>query len=143
MVVCVLLHRLALLAALGDRGAQASEANGARAKLVAEPVALAPEAGRKQLIGEASPRAEAFGVTPGMRVGEALSRCPELRLVAPDPEAVRELWNALLDRLEGIGAAVESDRPGAAYFDSRGIERLHRGGLEGVLHAARKAAGRG
>ena len=27
-----------------------------------------------------------------MRVGEALSRCPELRLVPPDPEGVRSLW---------------------------------------------------
>ena len=41
MVVCVLYPRFELLAALGDRRA-----------LLAEPVALAPEAGREQVVGE-------------------------------------------------------------------------------------------
>ena len=63
-------------------------------------------------MGEVSAAAEAFGVARGMRLGEALARCPELRLVPPDPERVRALWEAVLDRLERIGAAVESDRAG-------------------------------
>src|SRR5437867_1332189 len=88
MVVCVLINRLALIAALG----------GARGELMGEPVALAPEAGREQRVGEVSPAAEAFGVVPGTRVGEALSRCPDLHLVAPDPEATRAYWNGVLDR---------------------------------------------
>ena len=85
MVICALIPRFALLAALGDRRA-----------LVAEPVALAPEAGRDQAVGEVSAPAEAFGVVAGMRMGEALSRCPELRLVPPDPEGVRTLWHLSL-----------------------------------------------
>ena len=79
MVVCVLLKRLPLIAALG----------GTRRELIGEPVALAPEPGREQRVGEVSPAAEAFGIVPGMRVGEALSRCPDLRLVPADPEATR------------------------------------------------------
>src|SRR5439155_3865688 len=35
--------------------------------------------------------------------------------------------------------AVESDDPGVAYFESRGIERLHGGHLEGVLAAVRRS----
>jgi protein ImuB len=128
MVVCVLLNRLPLIAALG----------GARRELMGRPVALAPEAGREQRVGEVSPAAEAFGVVPGTRVGEALSRCPDLRLVAPDPEATRSYWNAVLDRLEGLGATVESDDPGVAWFESAGLEGLHGGHLEGVLGAVRK-----
>jgi protein ImuB len=128
MVVCVLLKRLPLIAALG----------GARRELIGEAVALAPEPGREQRIGETSPAAEAFGIAAGMRVGEALARCPDLRLVAADPEATRGYWNALLDRLESLGAAVESDDPGVAYFEARGIERLHGGHLEGVLAAVRR-----
>jgi protein ImuB len=128
MVVCVLLNRLPLIAALG----------GARRELMGEPVALAPEAGREQRVGEVSPAAEAFGVVPGTRVGEALSRCPDLRLVAPDPEATRAYWNAVLDRLEGLGAVVESDDPGVAWFEAAGIERLHGGHLEGVIGAVRR-----
>src|SRR4051794_15529460 len=73
MIVCVLFPRFALVAALGDRHA-----------LLAAPAALAPEPGRPQLVGEVSAAAETFGVSPGMRVGEALAPFPELRLPAPD-----------------------------------------------------------
>jgi protein ImuB len=128
MVVCVLYPRFELLAGLGDRRA-----------LLAEPVALAPEAGREQVVGEVSAAAEAFGVVRGMRLGEAMSRCPGLRLIPPDPEGVRALWNGVLDLLEGIGAEVESDIPGAAYFESSGLHGLHGGDLGGVLTAARRA----
>jgi protein ImuB len=131
MIVCVLYPRFELLAALADRRA-----------LLAEPVALAPEAGREQLVGEVSAPAEAFGVAPGMRLGEALSRCPELRLIPPDPAGVRSLWHTALDRLEGMGAAVESDRAGATCFEAPGLYGIH-GGLDGVLGAARRALGSG
>ena len=132
MVICVLYPRFELLAALGDRRA-----------LLSEPAALAPEAGREQMVGEVSAPAEAFGVVRGMRVGEAMSRCPELRLVPPDPEGVRSLWSAVLDRLEGIGAELESDHAGAAFFVAGGLEGIHGGDLAGVLAAARRALGAG
>src|SRR3954449_11944609 len=132
MIVCVLLQRLSLVAALEGRR-----------ELMGEPVALAPEAGRRQVVGEVSPAAEAFGVVPGMRVGEALARCPELRLVPPDPDGVRPLWRRALERLERIGAACESDREGEAFFEADGLRGIHGGGLEGVLDAARTAVGRG
>jgi len=131
MVVCVLIPRFALLAALGDRRA-----------LVAEPVALAPEAGREQMVGEVSAPAESFGVVPGMRMGEALSRCPGLRLVPPDPEGMRRLWHEVLDRIERIGGAPESERAGAAFFEADGLRGIHGGDLAGVLAASRRALGR-
>jgi protein ImuB len=132
MVICVLYPRFELLAALGDRRA-----------LLSEPAALAPEAGREQMVGEVSAPAEAFGVVRGMRLGEAMSRCPGLRLVPPDPEGVRSLWGAVLDRLEGIGAELESDHAGAAYFVAGGLEGIHGGDLAGVLTAARRVLGAG
>lgn len=132
MIVCVLYPRFELLAALGDRRA-----------LLSEPAALAPEAGREQMVGEVSAPAEAFGVVRGMRLGEAMSRCPSLRLVPPDPEQVRSLWHSVLDRLEAIGAEVESDGAGAAFFEAGGLEGIHGGELAGVLAAARRALGTG
>jgi protein ImuB len=131
MVVCVRIPRFALLAALGDRRV-----------LAAEPVALAPEAGGTQVVGEISARAEAFGIVAGMRVGEALSRCPELRLVPPDPEGVRGLWGAVLERIESLGAAPESERAGVAFFAAGGLRGIHGGSLEGVLEATRRTLGR-
>ncbi len=127
MIACVLLPRFQLTVALEGR-----------AELLQAPTALAPEPGGTQQIGEVSLSAEAFGVHPGMRLGEALARCPRLTLVAPDPAGVADAWERLLVRLESIGAAVEPERPGLVCFDVRGLLRLHRG-LEGVLAAARRS----
>src|SRR4051812_39694095 len=127
MIVCVLLPRFEL-----------SVAAGGRAELVRGPVALAPEPGREPLIGEASAAAEAQGVKAGLRLGEALARCPTLRLVAPDPAGVADRWDRVLAALEGIGAAVESERAGVACFEASGLLNLH-GGLDGVLTVTRRA----
>jgi len=90
------------------------------------------------VVGEVSLAAEAFGVHPGMRLGEAFARCPRLTLVPPDPAGVADFWERLLVRLESIGAAVEPERPGLVCFDASGLLRLH-GGIEGVLAAAGRA----
>jgi len=127
VIVCVLIPRFQLTVAAGDR-----------AELLQVPAALAPEPGRVQQVGEVSLAAEAFGVHPGMPLGESLSRCPRLMLVPPDPAGVADLWERLLVRLESIGAAVEPERPGLACFDAQGLLRLQ-GGIDGVLAAARRA----
>ncbi len=127
LVVCVLLPRFQLTIAAGDR-----------AELLQAPTALGPEPGGAQQVGEVSLAAEAYGVHPGMRLGEALARCPRLTLVAPDPAGVADFWERLLVRLESIGAAVEPERPGLVCFDAAGLLRLH-GGIEGVLKMARRA----
>jgi protein ImuB len=128
MVVCVLIPRFALSTALG-----------ARKELLRGPVALAPEPDREQLVGEVSGAAQAVGVHAGMRLGEALARCPGLRLVAPDPDAAAAAWEAVLAALEAIGAAVEPARAGEAYFEADGLVRLYGGTVEGVLARTRRA----
>jgi protein ImuB len=130
MIVCILIPRFELAVAAGGREA-----------LAAGPVALAPQAGSEQCIGEVSAAAEAFGVRAGLRLGEALARCPTLRLVAPDPAGAADEWDRLLVRLEGIGAAVESGRPGAAWFAASGLRTIHGGRVEDVVAAARRALG--
>ncbi|HEY2638001.1 MAG TPA: hypothetical protein VGI54_11465, partial [Solirubrobacteraceae bacterium] len=130
MVIGVLLPRFALTIAAGGREG-----------LLRKPAALAPEAGREQNVGEVSLAAEAYGVKPNMRLGEALSRCPEITLVPPDPAGVADAWERLLVRLEGMGAGVESARPGLACFAAPGLVRLHGGSVDGVLAAARRALG--
>ncbi len=127
MIVCVLLPRFELNVAMGER-----------AGLLKEPVALAPEPGAVQQVGQVSLSAEAFGIHPGMGMGEALARCPRLMLVPPDPVGVADIWERLLVRMESIGAEVEPERPGLQCFEARGLVRLH-GGIDGVLAAARRA----
>lgn len=131
-VAAVLLPRFALVSALGGRS-----------ELLRSPVAIAPEPGRAAVLGEASGQAEAFGVRPGMRLGEALGRCPELVLVPADPERTARAWEEVLHGLEGIGAGVFSERPGEAYFNADGLCGLWGGNVEGVLRRARRATGPG
>lgn len=129
MIVCVHLPRFELAVAAG--GVQA---------LAGEPIAIAPAPGAR-CVGEVSGAAEAQGVKQGMPLGEALARCPALGLLPADPLGVAEAWEAAMEGLEGIGAAVESPAAGIAFFSADGLLRLHRG-LPGVIEAARRS-GRG
>jgi protein ImuB len=131
-IVCVLIPRFSLLAAVGDD--QGSEA-------LLRPLAVAPEPGRGQAIGEVSGAAEAFGVRPRMALGEALARCPELVLVAPDAERTEAAWEERVLRLEGIGAAVESEQAGVAYFDAGELTGLWGGHIDGVVRRTRRTIG--
>jgi protein ImuB len=64
---------------------------------------------------------------------------PEAALA--DPVEAGELTERLLRRLERIGAAVESERRGEAFFALDGLRGLHGGENAGVLAAARRAGG--
>src|SRR6184192_3021129 len=108
--------------------------------LALRPAALAPEPQGEPLIGPVTAAAEAAGVQPGMRLGEALALCPDLALVEQDPATAEHEWEQLLKRLEDSGFAVEAAAVGCVYFETRGIERLY-GGLEPALKRALAAVG--
>ena len=131
VVACIVIPGFELRAALRERP-----------RLQAEPAALAPEPGTEALLGPVTAAAEAAGIRPGMRLGEALATCPSLQLVDPDPAAAEEAWEQIVRRLEDAGIAVDPAAPGCAYFETRGVERLY-GGLEPTLKRALKAVGPG
>ena len=108
--------------------------------LALRPAALAPQPVGEPLIGAVTAAAEAAGVRPGMRLGEALATCPRLALVDPDPAAAEQAWEEIVRALEDAGFAVEPAALGIAYFETRGVERLY-GGLEPALKRALAAAG--
>jgi protein ImuB len=130
MVVCVHLPRFELVVAAGGPGA-----------LTGRALAVAPRVGSEQRVGEVSGAAEARGVARGMVLGEALARCPHLLLVPADPVGVAETWEALVRALESVGAAVEEERPGLAYFEARELRGLY-GTDAGAIAAARRALDR-
>jgi nucleotidyltransferase/DNA polymerase involved in DNA repair len=122
LLVCVLVPRFALRVAV-------------RGPLPDEPVALAPEPGdAPPLIGEVNAAAATHGVRSGMRVGEAIALCPRIQMITADPGTVADAAEALLVRLEGLGAAVEPLAPGAALFAADGLLRMH-GGARRLLSA--------
>jgi len=111
-----------------------------RPRLQASPAALAPLPGTEQLVGSVTGAAQAKGVRPGMRLGEALAMCPELVLIDHDPATAEQAWEEVLRRLEDAGIAVEPVEPGLCYFETAGVERLY-GGLEPALKRALAAVG--
>lgn len=124
-VACAYIPNFALGCALG---AEATAAG---------PVAIAPEPGGAQLIGECSPAARSLGIREGMRLAEALARDHRLRLVQADEVTTHTWWEVLVRRLEGIGLEVESESPGEAYFELAGLRRLI-GGPSEVIAAVAK-----
>src|SRR5919199_4459152 len=96
-----------MLACLIIPGFELRAALRARPALAIRPAALAPAAGTEPLVGPVTAAAEAAGVRPGMRLSEALAGCPSLVLVEQDPAAAEEVWEAILQRLEDAGFAVE------------------------------------
>jgi protein ImuB len=101
-------------------------------------IALGPQPGDPNVIGLCSPEAERHGLKPGLRVGEALARCPQLELIVPDPGATAVATEQVTTALERIGAGVQVDAAGTWLFESSGLERLH-GGIEGVIRQTRAA----
>ncbi|HUH81152.1 MAG TPA: hypothetical protein VLZ06_07485 [Solirubrobacteraceae bacterium] len=139
MVVCVHLPRFELLVAAGEGSRVGPQTLRGRPLAVAPPVGDGRGGGTGTAgVGEVSQAAEASGVRRGMALGEALARCPQLVLLPADPVRVAEQWEAALQALEAIGAAVEPARPGLAYFEADGLRALH-GTLAATLAAAREA----
>ena len=59
----------------------------------------------------------------------------------PDPVEAAERTEELVQRLEELGAAVETERPGEAFFALDGLRGIHGGDSDGVLRATRRALG--
>lgn len=57
----------------------------------------------------------------------------------PDPVEAAERTETTIRRLEAIGAAVESERPGEVFFALKGLRGIHGGDSVGVIAAVRKA----
>ena len=129
MIACLLIPGFELRAALR-----------ARPRLATCPTALAPEPGEEQLLGPVTAAAEAAGVKPGMRLGEALATCPSLALVERDPAGAEREWEEVLRRLEDTGFAVDPVEHGVVVFETRGVERLY-GGAQAALERALAAVG--
>ena len=129
MIACLSIPGFELRAALRKQPA-----------LTLRPAALSPEPGGEPLLGPVTAAAEAAGVRPQMRLGEALATCPQLVLVEPDPAAAEQAWEEIVRSLEDAGFAVDPAAVGIAYFETRGVERLY-GGLEAALRRALVAVG--
>ena len=99
-----------------------------------EPVAVL-DAGR---VLACSAAARADGVRPGQRRRQAQERCPELELIAHDPDRDARAFEPVLAAVESLTPRIEVLRPGECAFLARGAARYHGG--EAALTAAVLAA---
>jgi len=64
------------------------------------------------------------------------------RAALQDPVAAVEATETMLQALEGLGAAVESERSGEAFFATDGLCGLYGGSSRGVVAAAQRVLGK-
>jgi protein ImuB len=79
-------------------------------------------------------------LTTSSRPGRAGGPRPGRTFIS-DPVAAAEATEAMVQALEGIGAAVESEQAGEAFFAVDGLRGLYGGSSTGVLAAVRRALG--
>jgi protein ImuB len=83
-------------------------------------------------------------ITCGLAAPERPGRSGGLRpgrKALADPVAAAELTDAMARALEGVGAAVETERAGEAFFTVGGLRGLYGGEVAGVMAVARRAVG--
>ena len=117
--VCSCRTYVPMIACLSIPGFELRAALRLRPGVAVRPAALAPAEGTEPLLGPVTAAAEAAGVKPGMRLGEALALCPSLVLVEADPQGAEREWEGILGRLEDAGIAVSPAEPGTAFFETR------------------------
>jgi protein ImuB len=88
-----------------------------------------------------SSAARAEGVVRGLRKREAQGRCPDLTVLAADPERDARTFEAVAAAVEVMTPRVEIVRPGVLAFPARGPSRYF-GGDDAVAAMARDHAAR-
>ena len=89
-------------------------------------VLLSPDDGVRRTVWQVSERAHEAGVRPGQLVSQAVSLCPSLTLLEPDPAHYDAAVEAMLETLSGVTPVVEpAAERGRVFLGMDGLERLY------------------
>ncbi len=86
---------------------------------------LSPEGGARRTVWQVSERAHHAGVRPGQLVSQAVSLCPALTLLEPDPAHYDAAHEALLEVLGELTPVVEPAGRGRVFLGMDGLGRLY------------------
>ena len=86
-----------------------------------------------------SAAARAEGVTRGLRRREAQARCPDVTVIAADPDRDARAFEPVAAAVETMAPRVEVVRPGTLAVPARGPSRYH-GGDDAIAERARELA---
>lgn len=87
----------------------------------AAPAALFSDRSRRSVVLAANDAARGAGIEPGLRAGQALARCPGLRIHTARAEAEAEAQAALLAAALRVAPQVELTAPGIATLEVDGL----------------------
>ncbi|MFC1662011.1 DNA polymerase Y family protein [Gemmatimonadota bacterium] len=86
---------------------------------------LSPGEGVRRTLWQVSERAAEAGVRPGQLVSQAISLCPALTLLEPDPAHYDAAQEEMLEALLELSPVVEPAGRGRIFLGMDGLERLH------------------
>lgn len=86
---------------------------------------LAPGEGTRRTLQQVSERAAQAGVRPGQLVSQAISLCPSLTLLEPDPAHYDAARETMVEALTELSPVVEPAGRGRVFVGMDGLERLH------------------
>ena len=96
-----------------------------RAGLRERPVIIVESYGSKQVVLDSSPKA--VGITAGMPLQEALSRCKGAALLQADEPYYRTVFDGIVGQLAQKSPVVERVELGCAYVGLDGLEAMYGG----------------
>ncbi|HEY7465186.1 MAG TPA: DNA polymerase Y family protein [Dehalococcoidia bacterium] len=98
------------------------------------------DADQPKRVLDCSAAAAAQGVSPGLTIRQALARCPDAAILAPDAVSYRRAWESVLDALGCISPEIEDADLGGAYVDVHGLAPFSGGlGVSPSLHYSNDA----
>ena len=106
------------------------------AELRGRPTIITEGVGARELVLDSSP--EATGVTAGMPLQEALSRCKDATLLQADDPYYHSVFDRVITSLAQKSPMVEKAELGCAYVGLDGLEAMYRGEprlITSLLHA--------
>ncbi len=99
---------------------------------------LSTEGGTRRALWQVSERAAEAGVRPGQLVSQAVSLCPSLTLLEPDPAHYDAAQDALLEVLAELTPVVEPAGRGRFFLGMDGLARLY-GSPPNQVHRVQRA----
>ena len=96
-----------------------------RSDLRGKPVIIVERSGSKHQVLDCSP--ESTGVTPGMPLQEALSRCKDATLLQADAPYYHTVFDRIVQLLMQKSPVVEKAELGCAYVGLNGLEEMYGG----------------
>jgi protein ImuB len=86
---------------------------------------LSPGEGTRRTLWQVSERGAEAGVRPGQLISQAISLCPSLTLLEPDPAHYDAAQEEMVEALLELSPVVEPAGRGRVFVGMDGLERLH------------------